>query len=134
MKSELTTFLSFFRQQDGFNNEAFLNLIEDTNEDVTLQILARFQKTLAESQAALRSGIDNNDRDLLWKTCHKVAGSAELLGFKRFALTSKDLSHSLRASTDIESHLEELETHTKACETLNREIGSHCPNLTNYLG
>lgn len=134
MKTELTTFLSYFREQDGFNNEAFLNLIEDTSEDVALQILARFQKTLSESQAALRSGIDTGDHDLLWKTCHKVAGSAELLGFRRFAITSKNLSHSLRASPDIESYLEELEFHTKACERLNREISSHCPNLANYLG
>jgi HPt (histidine-containing phosphotransfer) domain-containing protein len=80
--SELTAFLSHFRQQSGFNDEAFLNLVEDTNETVTLQILARFQKTLSECENSIRVGIEKNDRDLLWKTCHKIAGSAELLGFR----------------------------------------------------
>ncbi len=130
---DLNAFLAGFSEESGFSRQSFLNLIEDTNEDVALKILARFQISLKECEEVLRNGLQQKSSDMLWKICHKMAGTSDLLGFHQFAKASKALSHNLKATSDIESHLEELDSYLKNCVTLKSDLSSHCPNLANYL-
>ena len=82
--SDLVAFQSFFGQKDGFGERTFAKLLNDTNEGVVFAILARFKNTLLELQDTVREGLMGDDHQSIWKMCHKVSGSAALLGFEEF--------------------------------------------------
>lgn len=129
---DLTKLLAYFHGRADFNAPAFLTLIDDTNEEVALRILARFWGTLKESRTALRESLKLRDHELARKVCHKVYGSAELLGFRRFGQESKELSDGLKTVTQIDGHFDGLQGYLVACEKLSEDISFSCPNLARY--
>lgn len=131
--AELNAFVTHFKQFPCFAEKLFFGLIEDTNEEISLKILARFQITLQEAELSIREGLRELNQDKIWKTCHKMAGTSELLGFQGLAKTSKSLSHSVRASSDLDGDFDEVAAYLRTCEKLNLELKSCCPNLSLYL-
>ena len=130
---DLNAFSSHFLDSAGYENEVLGNLLEDTNEDTVLRILAHFNENLKEGCEKLKTAITQSNSEIVWKAAHKIAGSAELLGFRDYANRSRDLSRLMRATTDFDSHKKEIEVYLKKTSELTAEISSTCPGLSTFL-
>src|SRR5690606_7109929 len=97
-QNDLDAFMNYFIKKSNFSRATFDQLIEDTSEEVAFKILARFKQTLTECKDQIRTGLSNGDGESIWKACHKVAGSADLLGFKSLGATSRRLMKSVQAA------------------------------------
>ncbi|HMN67993.1 MAG TPA: hypothetical protein PKC28_05590 [Bdellovibrionales bacterium] len=71
--------LKRFANDTGFDQSKFKDLVEDTNPDTAIAILKEFNKTLGATIETLNA--EPSDKDGVGKACHKVAGSAALVGF-----------------------------------------------------
>ncbi len=125
--------LSGLKKLPDFDKEAFITLTEDTDEQVILKILARYSVTLSESLEQINEGIKEDNGEKIWRACHKVAGSAELLGFRGFGTHSRALNMSLKTMTDPHIHMNEIQTYSQEGYQLLRSIEVIFPNLRTYL-
>jgi HPt (histidine-containing phosphotransfer) domain-containing protein len=134
--ADLIAFQAFFIRQTGFSESALDMLIKHTNEVAVLQILARFKNTVTEAVSTVRTGLLNDDKEEVWKICHKVAGVADLLGFERLGKMSREFSHELQysANPNLDNlQKERVGRYLEECETLLVAINESCPNLAHYL-
>lgn len=116
-----------------FDSAAFIQLIEDTGPVVVLRILARFEVGIQESIHAIQTGIAQENSDTIWQACHKMTGSAELIGFKDFGAKSRKLNRDVKALPDIQAHLEDLTHYLHDGEVLAGHIKESFPHFKNYL-
>lgn len=130
---DLNAFSNHFLNSEGYENEVLGNLLEDTNEDTVLRILAHFNENLKEGAEKLKAAISESNAETVWKTAHKIAGSAELLGFRDYANRSRELSRVVRTSPDFNSHRAEIESYLEATANLSSEISVTCPGLNSFL-
>lgn len=130
---DIETLLDGFKTFSGFSADAFDHLMEDTSADVALQVLARFSRSLVEATATIDQGLKDDSSEKIWKACHKLAGTAELVGFKKFGDVSRKLSHVIRAAGDLGEHTPEVRTYLEDCRTLSRRINDCFPHSTEYL-
>ncbi|MBX9769309.1 MAG: hypothetical protein K2X47_18675 [Bdellovibrionales bacterium] len=121
------------KKTGGFHSGSFERLTEDTDRDVTLKILAHFSLTLKESLGQVADGIQKDDAEILWKACHKIAGSAELIGFNNFGMHSRSLNLTLRAMKDLHAHATEIQGYLEEGQRLVAQIQAAFPNLKEYL-
>lgn len=117
----------------NFDSTAFIQLIEDTGPLVVLRILARFEIGIRECISIINQGIEQEDCDSIWKACHKLTGSAELIGFKEFGAQSRKLNSDVKALPDIQAHLEDLTRFLREGHDLTIAINASFPQLKNYL-
>ncbi|WP_413577047.1 Hpt domain-containing protein [Bdellovibrio sp. HCB290] len=117
----------------GFDSHAFNHLLEDTTPNTVLRILARFCVTLNDCIPVLEQGSSSGDAEAVWKAAHKLAGSAEMLGFKDFGRNSKDLSWQLKQSAQIEANIEEVNHYLSKARDLSRQLSEVFPNQKHYL-
>lgn len=130
---ELQTFLDAFKESSDFDSQSFLQLYNDTNEETVLKILARFQETLALSLEQIHFGFVNDDAEKVWKSSHKIAGSAELLGFQTYGGFARELSGQIRANPVISSHQDEIEDFVSMTMNIKDKIAKIYPHLANRL-
>ena len=130
---DLKKFWYGFKDSSDFDQESFFQLFEDTNEDTTLRILARFQENLADAIQKLTDAMKSEDCEVIWKASHKLAGSSELLGFRKFGGRSRELSVDVRANLVYSAHAEELKDYLEQTLNLHSKIKSFCPSLSSYL-
>ncbi len=116
-----------------FDSAAFTQLIEDTGPVVALRILARFEVGVQESLAAIKNGMTQENSDLIWQACHKMTGSAELIGFKEFGAQSRKLNRDVKALPDIQTHLDELTHYLHEGKMLLAHIQESFPQFKKYL-
>ena len=131
--SDLKSFWQGFKDSLDFDQESFFQLFQDTNEDTTLRILARFNENLVETIQKITAAMEVEECEVIWKACHKIAGSAELLGFKKFGGISRDLSVQVRANPDYSSHAAEMQDYLEKTSSLHAKIKNFCPTLSSYL-
>ena len=131
--TDLKGFWQGFKDSLDFDQESFFQLFQDTNEDTTLRILARFNENLVESMQKISAAMQAEDCEVIWRSCHKLAGSAELLGFKKFGTYSRDLSVQVRANPVYSSHAAEMEDYLNKTSGLHTQIVKFCPTLASYL-
>ncbi|MEK6556019.1 MAG: hypothetical protein AABZ31_12310 [Bdellovibrionota bacterium] len=130
---DLTRFWNTFKSLDGFEPECFLQLVEDTGEDTTLKILARFTETLKEAEGHVLEGQINEDANVIWRACHKVAGSANLIGFVQYGVFSRDLSHQIRANPDYSNYIPEIGSFLAQTRDIQFQIKETITNLSEHL-
>lgn len=116
-----------------FDSKAFQQLTEDTDQQVALKILARFSVTLLECLQQIEVGLQQDDGDSIWKACHKMAGSGELVGFKQFGSEARSLIANLKALNDTQSHLAEIQYFLTNGFSLKQKIESSFTNIKSYL-
>jgi|GEM_PF-1481335 len=122
--------LQFF---DGFDVKVFDLLVEDTNASATLRILARFCMSLNESLPHLQQGAQDGNPEIIGKAAHKLAGSAEMLGFKTFGDHSKSLSSRLKHATLQDVPATEVHSYIQEVHTVCDRIKSDFPQWQTYL-
>lgn len=130
---DLNAFSEHYLNSSGYENEVLGNLLEDTNEDTVLRILAHFNENLKEGCEKIKTAISQNNSEPVWKTAHKIAGSAELLGFRDYANRSRELSRLVRATPDFDTHKTDIEAYLKTTSELTAEISATCPGLSSFL-
>ena len=117
----------------GFDSYALNHLLEDTAANTVLRILARFSVTLEESLPLFEKGAEIEDSTLIWKAAHKLAGSAEMLGFKEFGQKSKRFSSHLKLSSDLSNHVEDIASYKEDVYSLLNLITKSFPRRQSYL-
>ncbi len=108
-------------------------LIEDTDEETVVRILANFARGLEESFSKTVQAVAVQDVDTIWKASHKVAGSAGLLGFVVLGGHARDLSTELKADLDFSKHKIASEEFLLKMQTLLAQLATSCPNLKSCL-
>ena len=136
MQNPNTTFeaiLLKLKQSELFDEILLRNPVSDTSEEVALKMLARFYITLSESIQAIETGLRSSDNESVWKACHKVAGTSELLGFKKFGNHSRTLSKTLHASTDYSMYQDEIRLYLATAGRISSLISAGFPDLRSFL-
>jgi hypothetical protein len=117
LKSHMSNFddiLHRFKKIKDFNSDGLVQLKEDTDESVAIKILARFFITLEESLDLVSVSLKNHLLGDVSKGSHKIAGSADLVGFSTFAQKSRKISRDLKSAP-----IETAEIHLEVVEYLN---------------
>lgn len=130
---DLKGFWQAFKAHEAFDVESFQQLVQDTGEDTTLKILARFTETLKEVEGHVLQGREAEDSDMIWRACHKVAGSATLIGFTKYGNFSRELSHQIRANPDLSNYVNEIESFLNQTRSIRQEINSQVANISDHL-
>lgn len=126
-------------RDEGFDQESFFNLYEDTGEETVMRIMAHFNQNLIEAsrhiKEALLVGQDSQSEHVenVWKWAHKIAGSAALLGFKRYGDESRELSKKIRDQQSFAEFKPQVESYLKQTMSLSRNIEEAMPSLKTYL-
>lgn len=131
--NELKSFLDYFSLNSGFERQTFVNLYQDTNEETVIRILAHFNENLKEALQKTKEAQSEENSEAVWKSAHKLAGSAELLGFKRFATDARDLSKQIRANPVFENYTSEICTYVTHSDELSRQIENKFPTIKSFL-
>jgi len=114
--------------------QALLAVIDDTSEEVVLRILAHFSQSLREAAKAVSLGIEGGDFDLAWRACHKIAGTAELLGFEKLGIDSRHLSVLVKeGSVKSPDVVDRLAQYAAVCLEYRELIVRNCENWEQYL-
>ena len=116
-----------------FDAKAFQQLTDDTDQQVALKILARFSVTMTECLQQIEEGIQKEDGETIWKACHKMAGSGELVGFRQFGAEARSLIASLKALNDPQTHRDEIQNFLKNGYGLKQKIESSFTDIKSYL-
>jgi HPt (histidine-containing phosphotransfer) domain-containing protein len=132
-ENDLVVVCKQLKTLSGFDSHAFNHLLEDTTASTVLRILARFSVSLNEAIPALERGSNSGESEVVWKAAHKLAGSAEMLGFKDFGKRSKDLSWQLKQVDHIGDSGEEVSIYIAQARQLSLHLANAFPNLKNYL-
>lgn len=85
-----------FKNVKDFDPSGLLQLKEDTDETVAIKILARFFITLEESLNLVAVSLNSGELNEVSKGSHKIAGSADLVGFSTFAQKSRKISRDVK--------------------------------------
>lgn len=117
----------------NFDLHAFKQLQEDTSPETSLKILARFRGTLLESRQHIMEGCSQENKELIWKACHKIAGSAELLGFAQLGQESRRFSKSLQNATDLAPYMDDIINYQNYLGLVQKGIEMAFPNYSEYL-
>ena len=132
-ENQLHSFLESFEAKEFFDRDIFANLVEDTNEETVVRILAHFSENLRDGVAKIEESLGTETCEEVWKVSHKISGSAELLGFKPYADRSRDLSRQIRANPVFEVHEAQIRGYLKETADLLREITTAFPTLKAFL-
>jgi len=133
MINEVNLVLNKMRSNLDFQEDKIKQLCEDTSPETVLKILAHFHETLKVSASVIEAAITSGNMELISKSAHKIAGSAELLGFVSYGVNARVLSHTLQNIPD-DSHLrDEVVTFLKRTQDTQNSILEAFPNLSRYL-
>lgn len=130
---DLNRFLQTFRPLEGFAYSAFMQLVEDTGEDTTLRIIARYNETLREVLGHITEGLASEDAEKIWRACHKIAGSSELVGFADYGHRARALSHQVKAAPQASDYFSEINKFRLETEALVARLENTQINFSNLL-
>jgi HPt (histidine-containing phosphotransfer) domain-containing protein len=117
-QSDMNAFTAGMAGFPGFDAEGLGELIEDTSLEAALKVLARFRVTVETGVAEIETALKSGNAEPIWKTAHKLAGTAELVGFAGFGRESKDFSHVLKEDPDLQKQGGALVTYLDHCRRL----------------
>lgn len=130
---EIHPLLQALKENEGFNEPAFLQLMEDTDADTTLRILARFCQNLRETVDQLRAErLDQHSLDMQ-RIAHRIAGTAELLGFRDLGVLARKLQTQLKETPPPHGTAENVQRFERIIRILLKDIGSCGLSLDPYL-
>lgn len=98
---ELHEKMEILAKFQGFNGTSLQTLADETSPDVTIKMLTEFSKTVSAEVRNIEKGLGDQDRLILKKAFHKLAGSGELLGFPFHGRRWRELSHRLEKEETI---------------------------------
>lgn len=134
MNTALKQFLDSQDSNGEYDKQLLIQLYNDTDDNTVLQILARFHETLVESIQNVERALDSGENsDAIWKTAHKIAGTAGLVGFATFGNFARELSHNLKVAPATAESDQEIRKFLKLTRTNKEVISTAFPNYKDYL-
>lgn len=134
MNEALKQFLDSQNDNGEYNKQLLIQLYNDTDDNTVLQILARFHETLVESIQKIERALDSGENtDAIWKAAHKIAGTAELVGFASFGHTARELSHDLKDAAATAESDEKIRKFLELTRRNKEVISTAFPNYRDYL-
>ena len=133
MNDSLKSFLDSQHNNKDYDSSLIMQLYEDTDDTTVLQILARFRETLIDAIQKMEAAIEAGDTDVVWKSAHKIAGSAELVGFSILGRVARDLSHRLKESHNPTAFATENKNFLEMTKRHRDVITTEFPNFKDYL-
>lgn len=133
MNPDIMSLLSKMSIDADFEGEKLLQLCEDTNAETVLKILAQFHETLKQSAQVTETAMAEKNVEPIWKAAHKVAGSADLLGFGIYGNKSRILSHQLRDKADFAFYSDQIQHFLSRTKEVQGIISNSFTNLNDYL-
>ncbi len=134
MNTALKLFLDSQNQNTDYDSQLLMQLYTDTDDNTVLQILARFHETLVESIQKIERALDSGEnRDAIWKAAHKIAGTAELVGFSSFGHIARQLSHDLKDNLTGEESEKSVKEFLELIRRNKEAISSSFPNYRECL-
>lgn len=132
---EFQEILIKFQSVKDFDPQGLLQLKEDTDETVALKILARFFITLEESLEYVSVSLNEGQLAEVGKGSHKIAGSADLVGFPSFAQRSRKLSRDIKAIGALSSVelLHEVSDYLQEGKTMLGQMKSVFSDYKDYI-
>ena len=124
-----------FKKVKDFDPSGLLQLKEDTDESVAIKILARFFITLEESLNLVAVSLNSGELNEVSKGSHKIAGSADLVGFPTFAQKSRKISRDVKILPhDSSSELHhEVVDYLSDGKTMITQMKEAFPNYKSYI-
>lgn len=120
-------------QSDEFQEEIFAQLQDETTPEVALKILAKFIVNLNESRKQIENALREGASETAWRACHKLAASADLIGFGRLAEDNRALSRKLQNNFEIGFQATELHSLLLRIEKIEKAILKCFPQYKSYL-
>ena len=133
MNDSLKSFLDSQHNNKDYDSSLIMQLYEDTDDITVLQILARFRETLIDAIQKMDTAFDAGETEAIWKSAHKIAGSAELVGFGHLGRVARDLSHRLKESKNPSAFATENKNFIEMTKKHRDVITSAFPNFKDYL-
>lgn len=133
VNADILFFLERIQDFSGLKLLTFKQLVSETSEDVALRILARFSISLQEAGESIERGIAEDNAEAVWRACHKLVGTAELLGFHEFGLRAKYLNQNIQAAGEISHFRTELAELQSGISILRDQIRVSFPHLKKYF-
>lgn len=133
MNDSLKSFLDSQNNNKDYDSSLIMQLYEDTDDTTVLQILARFRETLIDSIQKMDQAVEAGQTEAVWKSAHKIAGSAELVGFGTLGRVSRDLSHRLKESNNPTAFATEVKNFLEMTKRHRDVITNSFPNFKDYL-
>ena len=144
--SQLKLFIENLDPDAEMSPEKLNELCTDTDAETVLKILAQFHLTLVDSIHKMKLAVEqldeNNIRDnaidetaleIIWKTAHKISGSAELLGFVKYGQESRQLSYDLKAKTNFIENKQRIMYYINKTKLLEIKIIKSMPTLRDFI-
>ena len=113
--------LSSSRHPD-FDEKSLHALVEDTNPQVALEVTLSFQQNIQASQTQIESALIENDFETIWKAMHKLAGTAELVGYTHFGRYSRLLSHKIKDAPNFKIYTMDVHDYLKKVKSVDENI------------
>jgi HPt (histidine-containing phosphotransfer) domain-containing protein len=111
--------LEELNRSEGFNNMAFVQLTTETSPATAIEILLQFHKSVCQAHDELALQRDLQKEDAVAKICHKLKGSAELLGFSGFSQSLSNIRAQMKQQpTEKEIFSQNLERLILSCDSL----------------
>ena len=129
----LRDFYRTFVESEGFDHEAINALCADTNEITVIKMLAHYDQNLKMAIAQVALGLREGRNDLVEKAAHKLIGTSELLGFRAFAIHSRELTQMIRNHEPQEKISATGQRYLNRCAELFKTLDSNCPSLKIHL-
>lgn len=134
MNTALKQFLESQNSNNEYDKQLLIQLYNDTDDHTVLQILARFHETLGECIQNVEKALESGENtDAVWKSAHKIAGTAGLVGFASFGNFARELSHDLKSAPATAKSDEEIRKFLKLIRTNKEVISTAFPNYKDYL-
>lgn len=127
--------LKKFKSVKDFDPKGLMQLKEDTDETVALKILARFFVTLEDSLNHVATSLNSGELIEVSKGSHKIAGSADLVGFSTFASRSRKISRDVKGTPEMSSadlHHEVVD-YLKDGKTMLGQMKQNFPDYKTYI-
>lgn len=127
--------LTRFKTIKNFDPNGLQQLKEDTDEAVAIKILARFFITLEDSLKQVSLNLSSGEMTEVSKGSHKIAGSADLVGFSHYAQRSRQISRDVKSAHDtVNTHLHhEVVDYLRDGETMLKQMKSAFSDYEKYI-
>lgn len=131
--NELEQILESLLANGQLQRESVFRLYNDTDSVTVLKILAHFRANLTDGIPVLRAGILESNSDVIWKTAHKFAGSAELIGFMKFGRLARQINDDFKVGVSAAEGYKAAGYFVEQADLLAKQIDAAVPNLSSYL-
>ncbi len=112
-----------------FDAKACRQLVDDTDAETVLAILALFTKNLNSSYMALNINNVSSRSDEVQKIAHRIAGTAELLGFRALGALARELQFEFKMNPLPEDAGDKLNKFKTYMDETIRTVQTSCPSL-----